>query len=87
MGTCRCQATDRATRSAATRCQPAIPPIQGLGRERAELNTRLSPLAASFFAWHRAARALGYCGWHSLRRPGAESDCARERRVAWRSGL
>jgi len=52
---------DRATRSAATRCQPAIPPIQGLGRERAEFNTRLSPLAASFFAWHRAARALEYC--------------------------
>jgi len=36
------------------------PPPQGLGRERAELNTRLPPLAASSFTCARAARALGY---------------------------
>ena len=34
---------------------------QGQGREWAELNTRLPPLvAASFFAWPKAAQALGY---------------------------
>jgi len=35
-------------------------PSQGLGRERAEINTRLSPLVApGFFAWHRARAGLG----------------------------
>jgi len=37
-----------------TRCQT---PILGLGRERAELDTRLPPLVAtSSFMWHRAPR-------------------------------
>jgi len=52
------RATDRATRFAPARCET---PTQGQGREWAELNTRLPPLvAASFFAWPKAAQALGY---------------------------
>jgi len=27
------------------------------------------------------------CSWHSVRAPGAESDCAHEQPVGWRSGL
>jgi len=79
---------------AASASQPAKPPSQGLGQKRAELKTRLLPLiAASSFAWHRAAQALGcsqgplhaLCFAQGSGNPGAFCVTGRSRAVAERA--